>query len=143
MNAIPGTPVYAGKAQTSDRASRYRSKFGLNPVFAPERRLQAGAPIAPPRFLPVGDGGISVEFGTEIDPALNEAVASLDEAIAASEIPGVLETVPSFRSLLVIFEPASIDGGVLVTHLRKLCTRIERPRRHPGRRWSLPIVYDP
>ena len=62
-----------------------------------------------PRFLPVGDTGLSIEFSERIDPVANDAVAALDHAIAAAEIPGLVETVPSFRSLLVQYEPAVIS----------------------------------
>ena len=30
-----------------------------------------------------------------------------------------------------------------MARLRQLCTGASRARRHPGRRWSLPVVYDP
>jgi KipI family sensor histidine kinase inhibitor len=144
MNAIPGTPVPDARyLLSSERVSRYRKKSGLllerTDLHAPEGislRLE-------PRFLPVGDTGISVQFGTEIDPALNEAVAALDQAISAADLPGIVETVPSFRSLLVVFEPAAVDGTALVAQLRALCGRASRRRRQAGRCWNLPVVYDP
>jgi len=59
-----------------------------------------------PRFLPVGDAAMTVEFGDTIDPDANAAVISLDARLAASDVGGVIETVPSYRSLLVRYEPA-------------------------------------
>ena len=112
-----------------------------------------GAPIVPatpadmgkrpePRFLPVGDIGISVQFGTEIDLAANECVAALDRLIAASTVRGVVETVPSFRSLLVIFEPTLVDRTALLTIVQTLAGRAGRASSRPGRRWSIPVVYE-
>ena len=66
-----------------------------------------------PIFLPVGDTGLSVEFGDAIDPIINDRVSALDRAIALAEIDGIIETVPSFRSLLVVYEPADIAWDTL------------------------------
>ncbi len=95
-----------------------------------------------PRFLPVGDIGISVQFGTEIDLAANECVAALDRLIAASPIRGVVETVPSYRSLLVVFEPMLVDRDALLTMLQALASRAGRASSRPGRSWSIPVVYE-
>ena len=51
--------------------------------------------VSYPRFLPVGDGALSVEFGDAISPALNDRVIALDIALAAAELPGIVETIPS------------------------------------------------
>src|SRR4051812_16747832 len=101
MNAIPGTPIrdrYHTLTQT--RRSRYRMRPHTGDVLS-QRDAQQGADRIEPRFLAVGDTGVSVQFGTEIDPLLNEAVTALDQAIAVADIPGIVESVPSFRSLLV------------------------------------------
>jgi len=143
VNAILGAPVPEPRdAHLGDGISRYREKSrpGLR---SPRTHAQEAAVRPEPRLLPVGDTGISVQFGTDIDPALNEAVTALDQAITAADMPGVIETVPSFRSLLVIFEPAVLDAAALAAQLRKLCARASRARRQPGRRWTLPVVYEP
>jgi len=59
-----------------------------------------------PRFLPVGDAALTVEFGDAIDPAINAAVVALDMCLAASDVDGIIETVPSYRSLLIRYDPA-------------------------------------
>ncbi len=49
-----------------------------------------------PRFRPVGDGAVMVEFATALDPAAHRAVLALDRALAATPFPGFLEAVPAF-----------------------------------------------
>src|SRR4051812_13982004 len=49
---------------------------------------------ASPRVLPCGDAALTVEFGSEIDPALNARVLALD-ALVSRGVPGVIETVPT------------------------------------------------
>ena len=96
-----------------------------------------------PRFLPVGDIGLSIEFGLDITREANEAVTSLDRAIAAAEIDGIVETVPSFRSLLIVFEPAVVTRASLCTHLCALLAELGSREAPPGRTWIVPVVYEP
>ena len=96
-----------------------------------------------PRFLPVGDAALTVEFGNAITPEINEAVVALDIALAAVELDGIVETVPSYRSLLVCYEPLEISFQQLVTELRPLLSRSDRMQAGGSATWSVPVVYDP
>ncbi|MDQ0474581.1 5-oxoprolinase subunit PxpB [Labrys wisconsinensis] len=99
-----------------------------------------GSGLAAPRFLDAGDGGLVAEFGDEIDAALNERVMALDAALAARGLPGVTETVPTYRSLLVLFDPLVLPREQLVREILAL-----RPApRGAGRsrsRWRVPVCY--
>src|SRR5258708_37407436 len=85
-------------------------------------RQVGAAPSA--RFLPLGDTGLTVEFGIAIDPALNAAVRSLDAALHAAPPPGLIETVPTFRSLLVHYDPLATSQADLA---RAIETLLHRP----------------
>ena len=50
-----------------------------------------------------------VEFGSVIDPEINALVHRTAAAIAASDIDGVLEMVPTYRSLLVYYDPLQVS----------------------------------
>src|SRR3989442_4196818 len=71
----------------------------------------------PPRVLPVGDRAAAVELGDAIDPALNARVRALADALPGSPLPGLIETVPTYRSLLVLYEPAATGFTALATGL--------------------------
>ena len=58
-----------------------------------------------PRFMPAGDQAVVLEFGDEIDPDLNALVHRTVDAISGAEIDGVLEMVPTYRSLLIYYDP--------------------------------------
>jgi KipI family sensor histidine kinase inhibitor len=93
-----------------------------------------------PRFLAAGDGAVTIEFGDEIDPAVNARVLALDAALRACQVAGVIETVPTYRSLLVQFNPLIFDyDGFLVMVDRLLAGIDAAPLR--GRRWKVPVVY--
>ena len=57
----------------------------------------------------MGDAALSVEFGDAISPELNARVVALDLALAAAELDGIVETAPSYRSLLICYEPLEIS----------------------------------
>jgi KipI family sensor histidine kinase inhibitor len=94
-----------------------------------------------PRFAPVGDSALTVEFDDAIDPKINARVQALDRAIAVSNLPGIVETVPSFRSLTILYEPEAIDLESLTEKLLPLLD--DEPRALPvvGRSWTIPVAY--
>ena len=95
---------------------------------------------APPRLLPSGDSAITVEFSRHIDDAANRRVLALDRTLARESIAGVTETVPTYRSLLVHYDPLQIDFGALSDKLAALA-EVPLPATMPGRRWRIPVSY--
>ncbi len=61
-----------------------------------------------PRVVPAGDSAILVELGSEIDPTVNDQIYSLASDIENTNINGVTELVPTYRSLLVNYDPMAI-----------------------------------
>jgi KipI family sensor histidine kinase inhibitor len=102
-------------------------------------------PKAPsyPRILPVGDAALTVEFGDAITPELNAEVVGLDIALAASELDGIIETVPSYRSLLICYEPLEISFSQLLSELRRLLASGPPVEGSGTSNWIVPVVYDP
>lgn len=100
-----------------------------------------------PRFLDAGDAAFTVEFGDAISPDLLAAVQSLDAAIAAGcaagRLPGLVETMPTFRSLTVFFDPLVTGRDRLIESLRPLLAPAAAGGGvAAGRRWRLPARYD-
>jgi KipI family sensor histidine kinase inhibitor len=96
-----------------------------------------------PRFLPVGDTALSVEFGDAVASELNEAVVGLDIAVAAAELDGILETVPSYRSLLICYEPLETSFPRLVTEIQQLLADGLPAAGVLGANWTVPVIFDP
>lgn len=100
------------------------------------------ATYATPRFLPAGDTALVVELGDAIDDRVNARVMMLDRSVAQAGIPGVEETVPTYRSLLVLYEPEVIGWAELVRRLSALVDDLPAEASAPAeRRWTLPVVY--
>ncbi len=98
------------------------------------------ATLSPPRLLPSGDAAITVEFGRQIDDAANARVLALDRALAEDPIPGVTETVPTYRSLLVHYDPCGIGFDALGEQILSRAQRLLSPRAK-ARRWRIPVTY--
>ena len=60
------------------------------------------------RYLVAGDSAVCVEFGNEISPEINKKIRAFKIAVEKSDIPGIVETVPTYRSLLVHYHPEVI-----------------------------------
>jgi KipI family sensor histidine kinase inhibitor len=94
------------------------------------------------RFIPAGDTAIMVEFGERIDRQLNDDVLRLAGQLQAAPPAGVIEVVPTFRSLLVHYDPLVTSGSDVIATLRAFpVARVDRGR--PRRCWTLPACYAP
>lgn len=93
-----------------------------------------------PRFLASGDSAVTVEFGNAIDPDLNARVLALDAALAHKNLAGVVETIPTYRSLLIQFDPLVLDYPLLEQTVRDLCRTLSTDAK-AARRWQIPVVY--
>jgi KipI family sensor histidine kinase inhibitor len=98
------------------------------------------AALSPPRILPSGDAAITVEFSRTIDEQANRRVLALDKLIAAAAVAGVTETVPTYRSLLVHYDPLQIGFETLGERLTDLALQ-PLPEAKAVRRWKIPVVY--
>jgi inhibitor of KinA len=65
------------------------------------------------RIVPAGDAALVVEFEARIDPSVNARAIRLAEALQAACVPGVLDVVPTFRSVAIYFDPLHTNSDVL------------------------------
>ena len=96
--------------------------------------------VQTPRFLPCGDCALTAEFGSAIDPDLNGKVLALDALLRANPPAGLLETVPTYRSLTLQFDPTVLDCDALTRRLEE-ATHDLQPQNAMGARWRVPVVY--
>jgi KipI family sensor histidine kinase inhibitor len=96
--------------------------------------------VPTPKILPCGDSAVTIEFGDRIDPDINGMVLALDDIIRSRAPAGLLETVPTYRSLTVQFDPIETDYEALIRLVNEE-TKDLAPRKAVGRRWRVPVVY--
>ncbi|MCC7485649.1 MAG: 5-oxoprolinase subunit PxpB [Burkholderiales bacterium] len=94
------------------------------------------------RLLPNGDTALAVEFGESIDRGTSERVLALHERLARERLPGVTELLPTFRSLMVHYDPARTSHGALAAAIAPLAAGLEGVKP-AARHWTIPACYDP
>lgn len=58
----------------------------------------------------LGDSALLLQFGDRIDPAVNARVHAAARSIAALDLAGIVELVPGYASLAVVFDAALWQG---------------------------------
>ena len=96
-----------------------------------------------PRFFSVGDSAIAVEFGDIIDIRVNNLVYSLAELIS-KDLNWIRDVVPTYRSLLILYDPLLIDHSQVTDYLESLTSKtVSRSEilSKPPRIYKLPVKY--
>lgn len=92
-----------------------------------------------PRFLSAGDRAVTVELADEISPEINARVRALAHSLAAEPPPGVVDLVPTYRSLLVYYDPLRLGLDSLKGHILNLA-RQDAPAT-ARKIVEIPVVY--
>lgn len=95
--------------------------------------------------LPAGDRTLVLEFGQSIERDIVDQVVSMDARIHAAmrsgELQGIIETIPTFRSLALVFDPLSIVPDELIERLRALDPGTVDQSLDESSRWLIPVHY--
>jgi inhibitor of KinA len=93
------------------------------------------------KFLAAGDTALVVEFGDRVDRALSGHVVALAGKLRVLDVPGIVEMVPTFRSLMVHYDPVQLPQAELKARIAPLIDGMAASER-VGRRWRIPVCYD-
>ena len=85
---------------------------------------------------------MSVELGEEISAEVNTRVRALEYLVDQKGLPGVVETVPSYRSLLVYYDPSVVGYDALCAQLAALAEQATTTAMPPAREVELPCCYE-
>ncbi|XYD10772.1 allophanate hydrolase subunit 1 [Methylobacterium sp. NMS12] len=99
------------------------------------------AALDEPRLLDAGEAALVVEFGSTVDPAISDRVLALDDALGADPPEGLRERVPTYRSLMLHYDPLVLDRGTLAERVRALVAGATARAASPSL-WTLPCCYD-
>jgi KipI family sensor histidine kinase inhibitor len=93
-----------------------------------------------PRALPVGDAAVTLELGDALDARTSARVRALERALARAPFDGFRESVPTHRSLLVLYDPAAARFASVARSLLSLAGSAVAPPP-PWRLHEIPVVY--
>ncbi len=93
------------------------------------------------RYLKSGDHSIILELGNEISEEINKKVRQLTIAIDKSQMYGVIELIPTYRSIKIDYDPCKIKYDTLVKKLDALQENISAIDIDRPRVIEIPVLY--
>ena len=94
-----------------------------------------------PRFRNAGDRGLLVEYGDRISPAINRRVRATALLLDQQPPAGVVEVIPTYRSLLIVYDPTLTAPHSLQEAIATLGEEIDPISIPPPRVVEIPVCY--
>ena len=94
-----------------------------------------------PLYLPAGDRALVVELGESISPEVNRRVHHLRLAVERAALPGVVDLVPSYRSLLIYYDPLSLSLPDLQSSIEQIEAAMDESSFDRPRLVRIPTLY--
>lgn len=94
-----------------------------------------------PKIVPLGDSSVLVQFGEEMDPAVNQRVHALAGFLDAMPFEGMIETVPAYATLLVQYDPFLISFTEIKDFLREKMFQAEETASRKSKQVEVPVRY--
>jgi len=90
---------------------------------------------------PLAESGLLVEMGDAIDAPTVGRVAALTALLDEAALPGVLDIVPSYTTLLMDFDPERTDQAIVSAEVERLCRELTKHDPPPSRAVTIPVAY--
>lgn len=94
-----------------------------------------------PKFLVAGDRYLSIEIANAMNIRTSFKVLALDRAIKGHKIPGIIETVLTYRSDMIYFDNQKISMKDLIAEVKKIAENTGEVGSVPSRLIELPCRY--
>lgn len=93
------------------------------------------------KFIPAGDCSIVMEFGNSISPEINQKIRNMVQSIDDSNILGITEVIPTYRSIQIIYNPLEVGYDDLIHTLREMESSLSEVQSSTARIVEIPTVY--
>lgn len=93
------------------------------------------------RILTAGDSALVVEFGNEVNPAINGRIQTLVQLLKEQHIDGITDVIPTFCSLLINYDPRLILYGELKERIEQLLQLPVQGMEQKKRIIEIPVCY--
>ena len=91
------------------------------------------------KIKPLGDSALLISFGEIIDEEINEKVHALTRAIEKADFEWLVEVVPAYSSLLVVYDPLKVSHAEVEGAIKPLLNA--KAEDFEGRFIEIPVVY--
>jgi len=93
------------------------------------------------KYLISGDKALVIEFGDSIEEAINAKIRSITLAIEKEGIIGIIETIPTYRSLMVIYEPMILELEDLIDKVKAIEAKMGEMKLPDAKVIEIPTLY--
>jgi len=90
-----------------------------------------------------GENALIVYLGTEVDPTISDRVQAAGPAFEAALGDDLVDMVPSYASVLVVYDPLRTDHLSVRNRLREALAEPHGNGSGSGRSVTLPVYYSP
>jgi len=92
-------------------------------------------------FRNAGDRGILIELGLKIDPGINHKVRAVAKALELNPIKGITQIIPTYRSVLLIYDPLVTQPDKFKAVVRRVAENIDSSRETDSSVVQIPVCY--
>lgn len=96
-----------------------------------------------PIFRIAGDRGLLMEFGDIVDPGINRRIRAVTMTIDAKPPEGVLEIIPTYCSIILVYDPLITDPYTLIPILETMERSVKTTEIPEPETTILPVCYHP
>ncbi len=97
--------------------------------------------LAPFSIHRMGESALLVSLGDRISEEANRRVHSLTKRLRSQQLPGLVDLVPAYSSLLIQFEPSALPEELLREYILSSLASNLPEKEHPGRKHVIPVQY--
>jgi KipI family sensor histidine kinase inhibitor len=93
------------------------------------------------RYRTAGDRGLLVEYGNAIHPDVHRKVRSIAILLQQEMPPGIVEILPTYRSILMVYDPCKVSPMELKGALANMEARLSDIRIPEPKLVEIPVCY--
>ncbi len=94
------------------------------------------------RFLPCGEGAMTVEFSRTIGEETNRRIRFVASALSECKVAGIGESVPTFCALTVFFDPLVIGRKQVEDTVSAILASYREAESGQSRIFHIPVCYE-
>lgn len=103
-----------------------------------------------PNIHPLGDQGLLLDWGNRLDEVVHQQVQAIWRSIEALQLPGVLDLVPAYSSLAILWDtpfllehyPGRLPFEWVKTWIEPILPMQQTSQVQPGREVVVPVCFE-
>jgi KipI family sensor histidine kinase inhibitor len=97
--------------------------------------------LSSPVFLDAGDTALVIQYGEVVDVSINRIVRQLAHAVKQLYMPGIIDIVPTMRSLMIHYDPLSLSKQGVIGAVQRVLYDLEELEEN-NKKWLIPVCYE-